>query len=66
MVRLNSNRSVTIECVNACINLDLLMDLAFFRDSAGFYYEVDLFSLAEYLERHNISADEFYDNLKTL
>ena len=66
MVRLNSNYSATFECTNACVNLDLLMDLAFFKDSAGFYYEVDLFSLAEYLERHNISADEFYDNLKTL
>ena len=66
MVYLNSNRSATIECTNAYINLDLLMDLAFFRDSAGFYYEVDLFGLAEYLKKYNISADEFYNNLKTL
>ena len=66
MIHLDSNYSATLECVNACINLDLLMDLAFFRDSDGFYYEVDLFSLAEYLEKHNISADEFYNNLKSL
>jgi len=58
MIHLDFNKTATISCSNAQINFDTLYDLAFFKDSDGFYYDYTLFTLAEVLRPGY--ADEFY------
>ena len=58
MIHLDFNKTATISCSNAQINFDTLYDLAFFKDSDGFYYDYTLFTLGEYLKPGR--ADDYY------
>ena len=58
MINLNFNKTATISCSNTQINFDTLYDLAFFKDSDGFYYDYTLFTLGEYLKPGR--ADDYY------
>ena len=62
MIRLDFNKTATISCSNAQINFDVLYDLAFFKDSDGFYYDYTLFILAEALKPGR--ANDFYKSLE--
>ena len=54
------NKTATFTCSNAQINFDMLLDLTFFKDSDGFYYEYTLFTLGEYLRSGYV--DKFYQS----
>lgn len=53
-----TTREVTLTCSNSTINFDTLMELIFYKDPDGFYYDYDLFTLAEVLRSG--CADRFY------
>ena len=57
-IKIATTREVTLTCSNATINFDTLMELTFYKDPDGFYYDYDLFTLAEVLRPG--CADEFY------
>ena len=57
-IKIATTREVTLTCSNSTIDSDTLMELIFFKDSDGFYYDYDLFTLAEVLRPGY--ADEFY------
>ena len=57
-IKIATTREVTLTCSNATIDFDTLMELTFYKDSDGFYYDYDLFTLAEVLRPGY--ADEFY------
>ena len=57
-IKIATTREVTLTCSNATINFDTLMELTFYKDPDGFYYDYDLFTLAEVLRPGY--ADEFY------
>lgn len=57
-IKIATIREVTLTCSNATINFDTLMELTFYKDPDGFYYDYDLFTLAEVLRLGY--ADEFY------
>ena len=57
-IKIATTREVTLTCSNATINFDTLMELTFYKDPDGFYYDCDLFTLAEVLRPGY--ADEFY------
>ena len=57
-IKIATTREVTLTCSNATINFDTLMELTFYKDSDGFYYDYDLFRLAEIIRPGYI--DKFY------
>lgn len=57
-IKIATAREVTLTCSNATIDFDTLMELTCYKDSDGFYYNYDLFTLAEVLRPEY--ADEFY------
>lgn len=57
-IKITATREVTLTCSNATVDFDTLMELAFYKDPDGFYYDYDLFALAEVLRPGY--ADEFY------
>ena len=57
-IKIATTREVTLTCSNATIDFDTLMELTFYKDPDGFYYDYDLFILAEVLRPGY--ADEFY------
>lgn len=57
-IKIATTREVTLTCSNATINFDTLMDLTFYKDPDGFYYDYDLFCLAELIRPGYI--DKFY------
>ena len=57
-IKIATTREVTLTCSNATIDFDTLMELTFYKDFDGFYYDYDLFTLAEVLRPGY--ADEFY------
>ena len=57
-IKIATTREVTLTCSNATINVDTLMELTCYKDSDGFYYGYDLFTLAKALRPGY--ADEFY------
>ena len=61
-IKIATTREVTLTCSNATINVDTLMELTCYKDSDGFYYDYDLFTLAKALRPGY--ADEFYRTRK--
>ena len=61
-IKFATTREVTLTCSNATINVDTLMELTCYKDSDGFYYDYDLFTLAKALRPGY--ADEFYRTRK--
>ena len=57
-IKFATTREVTLTCSNATIDFDTLMELTFYKDSDGFYYDYDLFTLAKVLRPGY--ADKFY------
>lgn len=57
-IKIATTREVKLTCSNATINFDTLMELTFYKDSDGFYYDYDLFRLAEIIRPGYI--DKFY------
>ena len=57
-IKIATTREVTLTCSNASIDFDTLMELTFYKDSDGFYYDYDLFRLAEIIRPGYI--DKFY------
>ena len=57
-IKIATTREVTLTCSNATIDFDTLMELTFYKDLDGFYYDYDLFTLAQVLRLGY--ADEFY------
>ena len=57
-IKIATTREVTLTCSNATIDFDTLMELTFYKDSDGFYYDYDLFRLAETIRPGYI--DKFY------
>ena len=57
-IKIATTREVTLTCSNATIDFDTLMELTFYKDSDGFYYDYDLFRLAELIRPGYI--DKFY------
>lgn len=57
-IKIATTREVTLTCSNATIDFDTLMELTFYKDSDGFYYDYDLFRLAEIIRPGYI--DKFY------
>lgn len=57
-IKIATTKEVTLTCSKATINFDTLMELAFYKDSDGFYYDYDLFTLAKVLRPGY--ADDFY------
>ena len=57
-IKIATTREVTLTCSNATIDFDTLMELTFYKDSDGFYYDYDLFCLAEIIRPGYI--DKFY------
>ena len=57
-IKIATTREITLTCSNATINVDTLMELTCYKDSDGFYYDYDLFTLAKALRPGY--ADEFY------
>ena len=57
-IKIATTREVTLTCSNATIDFDTLMELTFYKDPDGFYYDYDLFALAEVLKPG--CADRFY------
>lgn len=63
MVCLDSNKSCIFSCTNAHVNFKALFKLAGFVNEDGLLYDVDLFTLAEWLRSNRITADEYYCSL---
>ena len=57
-IKIATTREVTLTCSNSTINFDTLMELTFYKDPDGFYYDYDLFCLAEIIRPGYI--DKFY------
>lgn len=57
-IKIATTREVTLTCSNATIDFDTLMELTFYKDPDGFYYDYDLFRLAEIIRPGYI--DKFY------
>ena len=57
-IKIATTREVTLTCSNATIDFDTLMELTFYKDPDGFYYDYDLFRLAEVVRPGYI--DKFY------
>ena len=57
-IKIATTRQVTLTCSNSTIDFDTLMELTFYKDPDGFYYDYDLFTLASALRPGY--ADEFY------
>ena len=49
-MKIKFNKEVTFTAYNSQINLDVLYDLAFFKDVDGLYYEYTLFTLADFFK----------------
>ena len=57
-IKIATTREVTLTCSNATIDFDTLMELTFYKDPYGFYYDYDLFTLAKVLRPGY--ADKFF------
>lgn len=57
-IKIATTREITLTCSNATIDVDTLMELTCYKDSDGFYYDYDLFTLAKVLRPGY--ADKFY------
>ena len=63
MVHLDFNKSCTFSCKNTYVDFEALLKLAGFVDEDGLLYDVDLFTLTEWLKSSGIGADEYYCSL---